>query len=45
MNMAEWIDIGITNGVVDMPEIEEKTFEEIYKQRSEEHTSELQSPY
>ena len=32
MNMAEWIDIGITNGVVDMPEIEEKTFEEIYKQ-------------
>ncbi len=32
MNMAEWIDTGITNGVVDMPEIEEKTFEEIYKQ-------------
>ena len=32
MNLDEWIDIGISNGVVNMPEIEEKTFEEIYKQ-------------
>lgn len=32
MNLNEWIDIGISNGVVDMPEIEEKTFEEIYRQ-------------
>lgn len=32
MNLEEWIDIGINNGVVSMPEIEEKTFEEIYRQ-------------
>ncbi|MCM1233134.1 MAG: site-specific integrase [Ruminococcus flavefaciens] len=32
MNLNEWIDLGISNGVVDMPEIEEKTFEEIYRQ-------------
>ncbi len=32
MNLDEWISIGISNGVVKMPEIEEKTFEEIYRQ-------------
>lgn len=32
MNLNDWIDLGISNGVVNMPEIEEKTFEEIYKQ-------------
>ena len=29
MNLDEWIDLGISNGVVNMPEVEEKTFEEI----------------
>lgn len=32
MNLDEWIDLGISNGVVSVPEIEEKTFEEIYRQ-------------
>lgn len=32
MNLNEWIDLGISNGVVDLPEVEEKTFEEIYRQ-------------
>lgn len=32
MNLDEWIDLGISNGVVSMPEIEEKTFGEVYKQ-------------
>lgn len=32
MNLNDWIDLGISNGVVDMPETEEKTFEEIYRQ-------------
>ena len=32
MNLNEWINLGISNGVVDMPEVEEKTFEEIYRQ-------------
>ena len=31
MNLDEWIDLGISNGVVSVPEIEEKTFEEIYR--------------
>lgn len=32
MNLSEWIELGISNGVVTMPEIEEKAFEEVYKQ-------------
>lgn len=32
MNLDEWINLGICNGVVNMPQVEEKTFEEIYKQ-------------
>lgn len=32
VELQEWIDIGVSNGVVDMPEIEEKTFEEVYRQ-------------
>lgn len=32
MNLDEWINLGISNGVVNMPQVEEKTFEEIYKQ-------------
>lgn len=31
MTLDEWIGIGMNNGVVDMPEVEEKTFEEVYK--------------
>lgn len=32
MTLNDWIDLGISNGVVDMPDIEEKTFEDIYRQ-------------
>ena len=32
MDLNEWIEIGIRSGAVVRPEIEEKTFEEIYKQ-------------
>ena len=32
MELSEWIDIGIRSGAVMTQEIEEKTFEEIYKQ-------------
>lgn len=32
MNMDDWIEIGIRSGAVTTPEIEEKTFEEIYRQ-------------
>ncbi len=32
MNLNEWIDLGISSGAVNLPEIEEKTFEEIYRQ-------------
>lgn len=31
MTLEEWVNIGMNNGVVERPEIEEKTFEEIYK--------------
>ena len=31
MTLEEWIGIGMNNGVVEIPEIEEKTFEEVYK--------------
>ena len=31
MELQEWISIGISNGVVNMPEIEELTFEEVYR--------------
>lgn len=31
MELQEWIDIGVSNGVVNMPEIEEMTFETVYR--------------
>ena len=31
MTLEEWVNIGMNNGVVERPEIQEKTFEELYK--------------
>lgn len=31
MKLQEWIDIGMNNGVINMPDIEEMTFSEVYR--------------